>query len=143
MKTSFTFFACLTFLTLSGPALAGPAEDCIGGVVIEGSFLAGRVFKGKAFIPNGNQQEQMKKVAKTLVREGLTINTMDKDLGIVTASFSKKAIGAKAPSTTTVSLTFDQTKDGLEASGTLSTPGGITTNEEGNKKDLCALLLKE
>ena len=132
----------VTLSLVSTQTLSSPLEDCLGSVSIEGSFFAGRIFKGKAFIPKGNQQEHLKKVAKTLVQEGLTINTMDKDLGIVTASYSKKAIGGKTPVTTTFSMTFDQRKDGLDASATLSTPGGVTTNEETNKKDMCGLLVQ-
>ena len=122
-------------------AIAGSFEDCVSSVAIEGSFMAGRIFKGKTFIPKANQQEQLKKVARTLAKEGLTISVLDKELGIVTASFKKNSIGNSTPQTTTFSMTFDQKKDGVDASATLSTPGGITTNEESNKKDLCTLLV--
>lgn len=144
MKFNLLSTLILTFLTtITTNAISGPLEDCISSVTTEGSFMAGRIFKGKAFIPNGNQQIHMKKVARTLAKEGLTINSLDKDMGIVVASYQKRAIGGSAPVTTTFSMTFDQEKNGLNASATLSTPGGITTNEANNKKDMCTLLVSE
>ena len=138
--------AALAFLLCWGTfanAAVDAMEDCVSKVTIEGSFMAGRIFKASTFIPRSTQQDVMKRVAKTVLKEGLTISSIDKDLGILSASFSKRAIGSKSAMATTLSMTFEPKGDGVDGTATLSTPGGITvSSEDGNKKDLCGLLLQ-
>lgn len=131
----------LTVVASMACAQGNPVDDCVSKTTMEGSFMGGRIFKAQALIPNTTQADLMKKVAKTLLKEGLTIGTLDKDLGLLTASFSKRAVGSDNPMTTTLSMTFETNKTGVDGTATLNTPAGITTNEERNRKELCALLL--
>ena len=137
-------FLSLILLSTGAPCFAQTTtvDECIGKVKMEGSFLAGRIFKAETFLPNTTQPDVMKRVAKSLLKGGLTISTMDKEMGLITASYSKKAVGGKAPVTTTISVVLEPKNKGVEGSATLSTPAGITTDETATKKDLCDLLLQ-
>lgn len=142
-KIKLVALACLLSWGAIANAEIDAIEDCVNKVTIEGGFMAGRIFKASTFIPRSTQQDVMKRVAKTVLKEGLTIGSIDKDLGIISASFSKRAIGSKSTMATTLSMTFEPKGDGVDGTATLSTPGGITvSSEDGNKRDLCGLLLQ-
>jgi hypothetical protein len=95
MKSKIKLIALACLLTWGAMAGAeiNAMDDCVKKATIEGSFMSARIFRVSTFIPRSTQRDVMKRVAKTVLKEGLTISNIDRELGILSASFSKRAVG--------------------------------------------------
>jgi len=113
------------------------SRECARNFTYDGSFLAGRTYKTKAFVKNVNQADAMKRAARYIAQDGWQVNNTDQSLGIISAS---QTVSYGQGKTAPLSASFEQEKGGVQMGLSYSTSGGVTSPVDAVQKFFCSLI---
>lgn len=105
------------------PDIDDPRE-CAQNFSYTGSFLSGRTYKTYAHIKGVEQKTAMSRVAQFTANDGWNINSVDKELGIISAS---QTVSYGDGKTAPLNISFLQNTDDLKLSLSYSTSGGVSS----------------
>ena len=120
---------------VSTPALAFEGQ-CIDHYSKEGSFFSGRTFKSWAEYPGVAPGKAFKAVYQEIVSEGFSINSADKEMGVISAHQNVTGSAKTVP----LNVLVRDAGKGSRVEVTFVTEGGLTVGEGGLQKAFCDIL---
>jgi hypothetical protein len=127
--------ACST--TSQQPVQVEDARECAKNFSYNGSFLAGRTFKTNLAIMGVSKDEGVERAAKWLAKDGWSITSANKDLGIVTAS---QTVSYGEGKTAPLNVAIDSISGGVDVAISFSISGGTTAPVNAVKDSFCNIL---
>lgn len=107
---------------------------CAQNFSYSGSFISGRTYKTHAHVSGVTKKTAMSRVAQFTANEGWKINSVDKDMGIISASQTVSYGGGK---TAPLNISFLQEAERVKLSLNYSTSGGVSSPLEATVDHLC------
>ena len=128
--------AAILALSLSSVFAAG--NQCENNFTEEGGFFSGSTYKTWATFDNVAPMKAYKSVYVYTVKDGWTITSADKDLGIISAS---QGVSYGQGKTVPLNIIIESAGDtGSKVSITYATTGGVTSPSDAVKKHFCLTL---
>ena len=135
-------FVAIFVTILMSSCAAGPPQKlqtndprpCAQNFTYDGSILIGRTFKTNESIAGVSKTVAIERAAKKIAKEGMSITTIDKDMGIVSAS---QTVSYGKGQTAPLTVSIDSVKNGVDVSIAFSISGGETTSVDTAKDFFC------
>jgi hypothetical protein len=112
-------------------------RECAKNFTYDGNFLLGRTFKTNQFVAGVSKNVAMERSAKKIAKEGMSITSIDKDIGIISAS---QTVSYGAGKTAPLTVSVDSAKSGVDVSISFSISGGTTTPTDTVKDFFCSII---
>lgn len=112
-------------------------RECARNFTYDGSFVAGRTFKSRAFVKGVTQADAMKRAARYILNDGWQINTTDEKLGIISAS---QTVSYGQGKTVPLNVGIEQVQGGVNVTLAYSISGGVTSPVEAVQNFFCSVV---
>lgn len=112
------------------------AADCDGNFATSGNILAGKVYKTVAELPNVTPDSAYQGAYLSIVKDGFTIQQLDRTARVITALHNNSSPGRPMP----LNATFEPSQNGTTITLTFATPAGAFASEDGIKESFCELV---
>jgi len=113
-------------------------RECIRNFITEGSFVSGRTFKTHQLVPNVSKSVAMERAARYLATDGWQINTIDKELGVISAA--QPVAWAKGGKTAPLNVSIESVEGGINVSLSFSATSGALVRGELLKNTFCSII---
>jgi hypothetical protein len=107
---------------------------CAQNFSYSGSFIAGRTYKTFAQVKGVTKETAMSRVAQFTVNDGWQVNSVDKDMGIISAS---QTVSYGEGKTAPLNMTFLPEAESVKLSINYSTSGGVSSPLEAIVDHFC------
>ncbi|MGR3220069.1 MAG: SHOCT domain-containing protein [Candidatus Anammoxibacter sp.] len=142
--TAITWVFPVLFCFLTSSAIASPKKlktddkrPCAQNFTYEGNFFSGYQFKTHQFVNNVSIDAAVTRVAKSLADEGYSINNVNKEMGIVSAS---QVVSFGSGKTVPFNANIASANAGVNVSLTFSISGGLITYKSKVKEMFCRVI---
>ena len=121
-----------------GGANATDSRPCIANFSMEGSFWSGRTVKSFQEYPNSSKVPAFAYLVTKLASIGYKINSSDKDVGLVSASYE---VGFGQGATTNMNaMVTEHNPTGVRVDLTFTAAGGVAFGLDDIHKEFCSIL---
>ena len=114
-------------------------RPCVQNLTTEGSYVSGRIFKTHQLVRNVSKSDAMVRAARYIAAEGFLINSIDKELGLISAS-QGVTVASRGGKTLPLNVSIQPVEDRLNVSLSFSVPGGITVSGGGLINTFCSII---
>lgn len=112
-------------------------RECAQNFTYDGSFLAGRTFKSKATVSDVSKATGVQRAAKYLAQDGWNVTTIDKEVGLITAT---QTVSYGEGKTAPLSVSVEPQGRDLRVNTTYTISGGVSSPVQAVQKGFCDII---
>ena len=124
----------------SGPPQKLETDDprpCAKNFTYSGFPMLGQTFKTNQFVGGVTKHVAVERASKRVIKEGMTLATLDKEAGIISAFSS---VSGGRGETVALAVTVESAKNGVNIEVSISTSLGQVTSADSLKDFFCGIL---
>ena len=114
------------------------SRECAQNLTYTGSLLSNQMFKTHQFVEGTSKSVALERAAKVIVANGMAIVSIDKEMGILSASQS--VVFDKGGGTVPLTVTVDSAKSGVDVALTFSIGVGQVAGEDSVRDLFCQVI---